>query len=142
MGALTKIKRKALAGLDTVANIAGLFVSVSGATVATVFGKLVIGIVLGAVALGFLLRLKGRRASPLTVTRQPPPSWVRPAVAVLSTFEVGALVEATNLPVRLSQEGFAYSHWCIVGLLFAALYLLQVGAVARAVAKHEGAGAA
>ena len=142
MGALANIKHKTLAGIETVANVAGLFVSVSGATVAAVFGKLVIGIVLGAVAVAFVLRLKGRRVEPLAATRQPPPAWVRPVVAVMSAIEVGALVEATNLPVRFSQEGFAYSHWFIVGLLLAALYLLQVGAVARAVAKHKGAGAA
>jgi len=139
MRALTKIKHKALAGIETVANVAGLFVSVSGATVAAVFGKLVIGLVLAAVAVGFVLRLKGRREAPLGATRQTPPAWVRPVVAVLSALEVGALVETTNLPVRFSQEGFAYSHWFIVGLLLAALYLLQVGAVVRAVAKRQSA---
>jgi hypothetical protein len=142
MGALTKIKHNAIAGIEVVANVAGLFVSVSGATVAAVFGKLIVGLVLGAIAVGFVLRLKGRRKAPLVATREAAPPWVRPVVAVLSALEVGALVEATELPVRFSQEGFAYSHWLIVGLLLAALYLLQVGAVVRAVAKRVSASAA
>jgi hypothetical protein len=142
MGALAKIKHRALTGIETVANFAGLFVSVAGATVAAVFGKLVIGLVLGAVAVGFLLRLKGRRAVELGTKRRPPPVWVRPVVVVLSALEVSALVEATNLPVRFSQDGFAFSHWYIVGLLFAALYLLQVGAVNSALARRGSVSAA
>ena len=142
MGALTTLKHKALSGAQTVADVAGLFISVSGATVATVFGKAVLGIFLGAVAIGFLLRLKSRRRHPESSRALPLPTWVRPLVAVLSLVELAALVEATNLPVRFNQVGFAYGHWYLLALAFGALYLLQVGVAQRIANKGQRPSAA
>ena len=140
MNAIAKLKDKARAGIEVGLDIAGLLVSVSGATVAAVFGKFVVGVVLGALALGFVLRLKLRR--PATPSILQVPGWVRPAVAALCAVETAALVEATNLPVRFGQEGFGYGHWALVALVFTALYLLQASLFKRFAVKRRGASAA
>jgi len=142
MGVVAKIKDRASAGLELVAEVAGLVVSVSGATVAAVLGKVIVGVVLGAVAVGFMLRLKSRRHRGDATLRGSRSGWVRPVAAVISAVEVGALVEATNLPVRFSQEGFAYGHWYLLALAFFALYLLQAGVLGQLAAKRRAAGAA
>ena len=140
MNARAKLKDKARTGIEVSLDIAGLLVSVSGATVAAVFGKFIVGVVLGALALGFVLRLKLRRPATLPVTQAP--AWVRPVVAALSAVEAAVLVESTNLPVRFGQEGFAYGHWALVGLVFASLYLLQVSLLKRLSVKRRGTSAA
>jgi len=142
MRVLAKIKDRASASLELVAEVAGLVVSVSGATVAVVLGKLIVGVFLGAVAVGFLLRLKGRRHRGVAIPPASRSGWVRPVAAIMSLVEVGALVEATNLPVRFSQEGFAYGHWYLLALAFFALYLLQAGVLGQFAAKRRAAGAA
>lgn len=140
MNAIGNLKNKARAGIEVGLNIAGLLASVSGATVAAVFGKFVMGVVLGALALGFVLRLKVRR--PVAAADSRVPAWLRPVVATLSAAEAAVLVEATNLPVRFGQEGFQYGHWALVGLVVAALYLLQAGVFKRLAVRRRGAGAA
>jgi hypothetical protein len=142
MRILAKAKERTLSGLEVIADAAGLLLSVSGAAVAAVLGKLIVGVVLGAVALGFLLRLKGRRRRGASVAPAKMPGWVRPVAFALAVVEVAALVEATNLPVRFSQEGFAYGHWYLLALAFLALYLLQVGTLGRLAARRGAASAA
>jgi hypothetical protein len=137
--------------LGTVAELAGLAVSFSGATVAAVFGRLIPAVVLGAIALGFVLRVSARRAQPraaeMTTPRpmdtsvDPPrgcgpawerpgarpakPRWVSPVSALLSLVEAAVLVEATHLPVRFDQPGFEPSHWVLVLVCVCAAYFVQ-----------------
>ena len=60
---LLTFKRKVVNGFAVVADVAGLVLSVSGASVVAVLGKLMLAVVLGAIALGFFLRLAGCRRS-------------------------------------------------------------------------------
>ena len=122
---LIAIRKSVAAKFELIAEVTGLAVSFSGATLAAVFGKLVIAVILGAITLGFFLRLTGRRSS-LQVEAPHTPGWVRSVSALLAVVETVALVEATNLPVRFSQQGFLYRHWLLVALVLAAAYLVQV----------------
>jgi hypothetical protein len=133
---LIAIRKSFAAKLELIAEVVGLAVSFSGATLAAVFGKLVIAIILGAITLGLFLRLTGRRSN-LQVAAQPVPGWVRPAAVLLAVVETSALVEATNLPVRFSQQGFLYTHWLLVALVLAAAYLVQVKLFSSLAARHH-----
>jgi hypothetical protein len=104
---------------------AGLLVSLSGATLAMVFGRLMLAAVLAAVVLGFFLRLTGRRTRREPVPL-PTPGWVYGLSALLSVVETAVLVEVTNLPVRFHQEGFALHHWALVLLAMAAAFVVQL----------------
>ncbi len=118
--------RNALAKrLEVLAEIAGLALSLSGATLAAVLGKLVVAVVLGAITLGFFLRLSNRRAGQVALPA-PMPLWVRPLAAALSVVEVAALVEAINLPIRFHDPGFAYVHWVLTLIAVVVAYTLQV----------------
>lgn len=141
MGTLARFRAAMSAKLEVAAELAGLVFSVSGATLAVVLGKLIIGLVLGGIALGFVLRLKFRPATKVNTAPQLP-AWARPVVAALAAVEVSALVEATNLPVRFSQDGFAYWHWYLVALAFACLYLLQLGFFRRLLGRTRSQSAA
>lgn len=116
------VKRHAISALE----LAGTVSTSSLALVSAVTGRLLIAAVLAGLALGFFLRLSGRRArvaeapSPL-----PPRAWA--ASAVLSLAEVAVLTEATNLPVRFDQPGFQMWHWAVVLLALLAAFLLQAG---------------
>jgi hypothetical protein len=116
------VKRHALSALD----LAGTVSTSSLALVSAVTGRLLIAAVLAGLALGFFLRLSGRRAP---VAQAPPPipprAWA--ASAVLSLAEVAALTEATNLPVRFDQPGFQMWHWVVVLLALVAAFVLQAG---------------
>lgn len=118
---LVALKRKAGEALLVGADVAGMVLSVSGATVVALVGKVMLAVVLLAVGLGFFLRLSGRRK----VAAPPPaPGWVRPAAGILSVVEVAALTEATDLPVRFNQVGFEPWHWgLVVGALLIAYAL-------------------
>jgi hypothetical protein len=111
--------------LEVLAEVMGLALSLSGATLAAVLGKLLVAAVLGAITLGFFLRLSNRRAGRVAVPAPTPP-WVRPVAAALSVVEVAALVEATNLPVRFYDPGFSYIHWVLTLVALVVAYVLQV----------------
>jgi hypothetical protein len=120
---LPAIKRAITGKLELLAELGGLALSFSGATLAAVVGKLLVAAVLGALSLGFFLRLVGRRG--VRAASPPPPGWLRPTAAALSVVEAAVLVEATNLPVRFDQPGFATYHWLLVLLVLVAAYMLQ-----------------
>ncbi len=109
---------------DSLIDLAGIGLSLSGTTAAVVFGKFLLAVILGTVTLGIFLRFAGRRAKRLAPWVQTP-GWVRPVVAVLTVVEAAALVEATDLPVRFSQPGFQVYHWVFVLLFLAVAYRLQ-----------------
>ena len=119
------IRKSVAKRFEVIADVIGLAASLSGATLAAVFGKLVIAIILGAITLGFFLRLTGRR-SKTQIKAQPTPNWMRLTSALLAVLEAAALVEATDLPVRFNQQGFQLAHWLLVALVLATAYLIQV----------------
>jgi hypothetical protein len=81
--------------------------------VAVVFGKALLAVALGAFAFGAFLRLSSRRRGALPPEKQSP-LWVAPVAAMATVVECAALVEAVDLPVRMSQPGFQYYHWLFV----------------------------
>jgi hypothetical protein len=107
------LKRKVTDGFLVVADVAGLVLSASGASVVAIFGKLMLAVVLGAIALGFFLRLAGRRRQ-AAFAQARTPGWCYVASVVLAAVEVALLVEATNLPIRFGQSGFELWHWALV----------------------------
>ena len=120
---LVGLKRKAGEALLVGADIAGMVLSVSGAAVVAFLGKVMLSVVLLAVALGFFLRLSGRRK---VVLPPPAPGWARPAAGLLSVLEVAALTEATDLPVRFHQSGFEPWHWALVVVALVVAYALNM----------------
>ena len=104
-----------------------LLVSWSGATLAAVLGKLLLAAALAAVGLGIFLRLSGRRAPP-RLRPAAPSAWACLVVGLLSAVEVALLVEATQLPVRFHQPGFAWYHWVGVSLALGVAYRVQLRA--------------
>lgn len=130
---LLTLKRRVAQGILVAADVAGLVLSVSGAAVVAFFGRLMLAIVLGGIALGFFLRLTGRRRPPVPASL-PAPMWSRLVSALLAVVAVGALVEATNFPVRFDQAGFAPWHWVLVLVALAVSYSLMlrvIGSLAR-----------
>lgn len=105
--------------------VAGLVVSASGAAVTVFFGKLFAAAVLGALALGFFLRLAGRRGLP-PAEPLPTPPWIQFMCAFLAIVEVAVLTEATNLPVRLSQPDFEKTNWLLVLVALLTMYFIQL----------------
>src|SRR5687767_7363187 len=101
-----------------------LLASSSGAAVAVVFGKALLAVALGAIALGVFFRFTSRQRRALPV-EQRAPTWVSPVVALTTVVECAALVEAVDLPVRLSQPGFQYYHWLFVGVFLLLAYGAQ-----------------
>lgn len=79
---------------------------------------------MGAFAFGVFVRLSGRRRGALAPQMQAP-RWVAPAVALATTVEAAVLVEAVDLPVRLSQPGFQHYHWLFVLALLVVAYTVQ-----------------
>lgn len=118
------------------ADLAGIALSGSGAAVVAFLGKFMLAVVLGAIALGFFLRLVGRRrvqaVSPPRV-----PVWSRTVSAVLAAGEVALLVEATNFPVRFDQSGFEPWHWALVLVAFAVAYTLNLRVVRNLFGKRH-----
>ena len=110
----------------------------SGATVAAVFGKFIIGVVLAALALGFVLRRAGRRHRAANVELKPkiqPTTPARLVCGLVSAVEVAALVEATNLPIRFDQIDFHMGHWYLVLFAFVAAYVLQRPQISKLLGK-------
>jgi hypothetical protein len=128
--------------LELLAEAFGLAFAASGATVAVVLGKLIIGIVLAALALGFLLRLKGRRTRAPQAQQIQPTTIARLLCGLVSACEVAALVEATNLPIRFDQSAFHMGHWYLVLLSFFAAYFLQLPLITRLLGKRGARSAA
>lgn len=123
--------RKAGEALGLAVDVAGLVVGVSGATVVAFFGKLAAAVVLGAVALGFFLRLASRKRMQACTSRVSVPGWGRLLAAGISGVLVAALVEATGLPVRFNQPGFEAWHWVVV----AGALVVAYGSVLRVAAR-------
>jgi hypothetical protein len=119
------LKKKISNGFLVAVDTAGMIFSLSGASVVAVLGKLMLAAVLGAVALGFFLRLSGRRA-PAPSFAQPTPRRYYVVAGFLSVLEVALLTEATDLPVRFYQPGFELQHWILVAGALAVTFVVQV----------------
>ena len=141
---LTKLRSAASDKLELLAEGVGLVFAVSGATIAAVLGKVIVGVALGVLALGFLFRLKGRKKRALEAKNlvESPGVGARLLTGVVSACEVAALVEATNLPVRFDQTAFHMGHWYLVLLVFFAAYFLQLPLFARLLCKFTARSAA
>lgn len=130
---LLTFKRRISEGLLVATDVVGIALSGSGAAVVVFLGKFMLAVVLGAIALGFFLRLAGRRRAHV-VAWLPIPNWCRSVAGVLTAVEVGLLVEATNFPVRFDQAGFESWHWALVLVALAVIYpfnLRVVGSLVR-----------
>ncbi|MEQ1835302.1 MAG: hypothetical protein ABL862_02450 [Candidatus Nitrotoga sp.] len=103
----------------------GLLGFFSGAAIAIVLGKLFAAIIFAAITLGIFLRISGRRNLPLSEPVHISP-WLNFICAFLSLIEVAILTEATNLSVRLNQDGFDKQNWVLVILALLVMYFLQV----------------
>ncbi len=130
------LRRKAADTLLLAADAAGLLLSGSGAAVVAFFGKVFLAVVLGALALGFFLRLVSRRHRP-PAAPAPTPLWGRAAAAMLAAAEVAVLVEATDLPVRFHQPGFQLYHWLLVLAVLVMAYRVQLWGWRAAVAARR-----
>jgi hypothetical protein len=123
--------------IELLADLGGIGLSLSGATAAAVFGKVLLAVVLGALALGFFLRISGRRvAGDPSALRTP--RWVLAVSGLLLLVEVGVLVEATNLPARFTQDGFELLHWALVLLAFIVAFFIQVRVLRSVVMRRRG----
>ena len=136
MGKLAAIKQKTGEALLVGVDVLGLFLSVTGASLVAFLGKLMFAVVLLALALGFFLRLSGRRKGAV-MARPPSPRWVRPVSGLLGAVETGLLVEATDLPVRFHQPGFEPWHWLLVLLAVTVAYALHMRLFAALVASRH-----
>ena len=133
---LPALKRRIAEGLLAGVDMAGIALSGSGAAVVAFLGKFMLAVVLGAIALGFFLRLVGRRRVQ-AVAPPPVPMWSRAVSAVLAAVQVALLVEATNFPVRFDQAGFEPWHWALVLVAFAVAYPLNLRIVRNLFGKRH-----
>lgn len=131
------LRRKAADTLLLATDVAGLLLAGSGAAVVAFFGKFMLAVVLGAVSLGFFLRLAGRRRQP-PVAAVAAPWWCHVASLLLSVVEVSVLAEAADLPVRFSQPGFQLYHWLLVLVVLFAAYRVQLQVFRSAAARRSG----
>lgn len=133
---LPTLKRRIAPGLFVVADVAGVALAGSSAAVVVFLGKFMLAIVLGAISLGFFLRLVGRRR---TQAAAPPAIPVRSRVVsmVLAAVEVALLVEATNFPVRFDQPGFEPWHWVLVLVAFVTAYSLNLRLVRSVIGRRH-----
>ncbi len=122
---LSRTRKAIAARFEALAEIAGLALSLSGAAIASLLGKLLLALILGAIALGIFFRLAGRqrRAQAAGAPRQP--AWPGVVASLLALVEAGVVVEAVDLPVRFHQPGFAFHHWLIVAVAVLAATWLQ-----------------
>ena len=137
-----RVRAAVASKIELLAEAFGLAFAASGATVAVVLGKLIIGIILAALAFGFLLRLKGRKAKTPELQQVRPTTAARFLAGLLSACEVSALVESTNLPIRFDQAAFHMGHWYLVLLALFAVYFLQLPLIAKLLRKRSARGAA
>lgn len=134
---LPALRQKISDGLLIAADGAGMVLSLCGATMVAFLGKLMLAIVLGVVALGFFLRLSGRRKGERATSARIP-SWCYVAAGVLASVEVALLVEATDLPVRYSQPGFELHHWLLVLFALGVAFVVHMQ-IFRSVTKRSHA---
>lgn len=99
--------------------------SLSGAMVTAATGKLAATAILIALALGVFLRLAARRSTRAQQALARPPAWISCVATLAAVLETAFLVEATGLPVRHDQPGFAPWNWGWVLAAVAALFWLQ-----------------
>lgn len=95
-------------------DLAAALLCAGGALRIALVGKLLAGLLLLAVAGGFMLRWRWRRARAEALSPPPAPTWVQAGAALLATVPVAVLVEAVYLPVRFDQPGFEMHHWLLV----------------------------
>lgn len=126
---LREIRRSVAVRVEVALESAGFFLSLSGASLAAAFGRLVLALLLAALALGIGLRLVGRQRL-IAASRPKVSALARAGSLVLSLAEVAAVVEATDTPVRFHQEGFSYVHWALGLVAVAVVYLVQVRLIA------------
>lgn len=121
------LRKKIADGAMVLLEGAGFVFSLCGASVVAFLGKLMLAAVLAAIALGFFLRLTGRRA-PTPAPAASTPAWCYILSGILAAVEVALLAEATDLPVRFHQPGFELHHWLLVlvALLVAFVVHLQL----------------
>lgn len=122
---LPALKQRIADGLLVAADGAGMVLSLCGASIVAILGKLMLALVLSALALGFFLRLSGRRRGVLT-TAVRVPAWCYVVAGILASVEVAVLAEATNLPVHYSQLGFELYHWLLVLLALVVAFVVQI----------------
>jgi hypothetical protein len=122
---LLALKKKAGEALLIGVDVLGMVLSVFGASVVAFLGKLMLAVVLGAMALGFFLRLSSRRGAKVSQPRPAPLGW-HVLSALLASVEVALLTEATDLPVRFHQPGFEPWHWGLVLVALAVAYSLHM----------------
>lgn len=133
---LVKFRKQIADGMLAVVDIAGILLAGSGAAVVAFLGKLMLAVVLGAISLGFFLRLVGRRKPRST----PPPNVdLRHQVlsAIIAAIEVAVLVEAANLPVRFGQTGFEPWHWILVAMAVVVTYSFNMWLCRRLIGRHR-----
>lgn len=117
--------------LEHIIEFSGLIISLSGAALASLFGRFMLAVILGGVAIGIFLRIKRRRQR-TTPTHAPNPAqpamsaWIKPVAFLLVMVEVAVLVEFVPWPADFLQDGFSPSHWLIAGLAILALFYLQI----------------
>jgi hypothetical protein len=125
MNVAVRFRSAISAKIELLAEGLALALSASGALTAAIFGKLLLGLLLGCIAVGFVLRLKTRRTTKGQAAATAPTLPAKLTTAVLSFAETAAAVEASNLPVRFDQEGFQFIHWALLAVFFIVAYLLQ-----------------
>lgn len=133
---LLALKRRIADGLLVAVDVAGVALTGSGAAFVAVLGKFMLAVVLGAIALGFVLRLAGRRRGQVVVSPRAP-AWSRAVSAGLAAVEVAVLVEATNFPVRFDQAGFEPWHWIVVLVALAVTYPLNLRVMGRLIQRRH-----
>jgi hypothetical protein len=133
---LIELRKSAASKLELAVEVVGAVASMSGAFGALVFGKALLALVLGVVALGIVLRLIGRRSGRQSAQPIQLPLWVSVVAVSLSVIECAAIVEATDLPVRFSQPGFAFHRWALVFLAFLVAFFLQRKVLGRLLQRH------
>ena len=137
---LVTFKQRVVGGFLGMLDIVGFAASLAGASVSLFLGKLFAAVLFVLLAVGVLNRFVRRRRGD-AVHRQPVSPWVSVVCVVLSIIEAGAIVEASNLPVRFDQPGFEKSNWLFVVALLLVLFYAQRYLFARILARRQPADA-
>jgi len=125
----SELRKSFAAKVEVALESTGFLLSLFGASLAAAFGRFLVALLLAAIALDIGLRLVGHQR--LASRLEPKVSgWARAAILSFSLVAVAVLIEATDTPVRIHQEGFSYVHWAMVLVAVAFLYFVQVRAFA------------
>ena len=119
---LQRLKSKIFEKLGLVLDLAAFLGTSGGAIVGGLRGKIPVALFLCVCAFAFFLRVTSQ-AQKISKPRTAP-GWVIVSNVALSIVSVAFLVEATNLPVRFTQDGFEYWHWALVLVALVALFAL------------------